>query len=121
MAVPILIDDVLRGRFADCAEPLRAVRGHPNEIAGGDGMPAIAKTVDAAAGDHEQAVFHDVTFDHGKRGARFEGHGVDGEIEGGESGMRGRTWTEGSARRGCGVDWETLPKRGLGVLTLASD
>ncbi len=65
MAVPIFINEVFRRALADGSEPLGAVGAHPDEIAGGDGVPVVAEAVDAAAFEHEQAVFHDVDFDHG--------------------------------------------------------
>jgi hypothetical protein len=81
MAIPILVNDVLGGCFADSAEPLRAIGRHPNEIAGRDRMPAISQPVNAASAEHEQTVFHDVYLNHGERGAGLKGHQVESEIE----------------------------------------
>ena len=36
VAIPILVDEILRGHLAERAEPLRAVGSHPDEVAGGD-------------------------------------------------------------------------------------
>ena len=74
MPVPIFIKQILRRCLAQRAEPLRAVRAHPDEIARRDRIPAVVEPVDAAAFEHQQAVLHDVNFHHRKSGAGSEGH-----------------------------------------------
>ena len=86
MAEPVFVDEVFGGEFAEGAEPLGAVGGHPDEVAGGDGVPAVAEAVDAAALEHEEAVLHVVDFDDGEGGTGVVGHGVDGEVPGGAVG-----------------------------------
>ena len=54
---------------------------HPDKIAGGDRVPRIAEAINAAAFEHQQAVLHDVHFDHAERGSRLIHHGVHCEIE----------------------------------------
>ncbi len=80
MAAPILVDEVLGGTLADGAEPLWAVRRHPDEVASLNGVPRIAQPVDAAAFEHQQAVLHDVNLHHAERRAGVVGHGVHREI-----------------------------------------
>src|ERR1700722_17097745 len=77
--VPIFVDEILRGAFANCAEPLRAERSHPDKVACGDGIPTVAEPIDAAAFEHQQTVLHDVYFDHTECRARLICHGVDRE------------------------------------------
>src|SRR5216683_2124027 len=72
--------------LAGCAEPLRAERSHPDEVAGGDGVPLVAEPIDAAAFEHQQTMLHDVYLDHAECGARLIGHRIDGEVEGGRAG-----------------------------------
>ncbi len=85
MPVPVFVDQIFCGAFADRAEPLRAVRAHPDEVACGDGIPVVAEAIDAAAFEHQQTMLHDVDFDHAECGAGLIGHRVDGEVEGLES------------------------------------
>src|SRR5215472_725322 len=81
MAVPVLVDEVFRGRLPDGSEPLGAPRTHPDEITGGNRIPRVAQTVNAASFEHQQAVLHHVHFDYAQRGARLVYHGVHREIE----------------------------------------
>src|SRR6266702_2695002 len=104
MAVPIFVDEVLRGLLADCSEPLWAKWRHPDEIACGDRVPAVAETVDASAFEHQQAVLHDVNFDHAECGSGLVGHGVDGEVEGGRVGEEAAYLEVGVAAESCRGD-----------------
>ena len=81
MTIPVFVDEVLRGRFADGSEPLRAKGRHPDEISGHGWVPVIAQAVDSASFEHHESVFHDVGFNETERCAGCEGHEVDGEIE----------------------------------------
>src|SRR5579872_4895279 len=47
MPAPIFIDEILRGLLAQRPKPLRAIRSHPDEIAGFDRVPRVAEFVDA--------------------------------------------------------------------------
>ena len=49
MPVPVFVDQIFGGHFAQRAEPLRAIRAHPDEVAGRDGIPVVVQPVDAAA------------------------------------------------------------------------
>ena len=81
MAVPVFVNEILCRDFSDGAKPLWAPRRHPDKIAGGHGIPRIAETIDAAAFEHQEAVLHDVHFDHAECGSRLVDHRVHGEIE----------------------------------------
>src|SRR5580698_7935483 len=80
MTAPVFVDQIFRGALAERAKPLRAVGSHPDKIAGLDRVPGVAEAIDAAALEHQQAVLHDVNFDHAERRAGIVGHGVDGEV-----------------------------------------
>src|SRR6266699_1545281 len=82
VTAPVLVDEVLCGLLADGAEPLRAVRRHPDEIAGFDRVPGVAQPVDATAFEHQEAVLHDVNLHHAEGGAGIVGHGVHREVIG---------------------------------------
>src|ERR1035438_8299 len=58
VSAPVLVDEVFGGVLADCAKPLGTVCGHPNEVARFYRIPGIAKAVDAAAFEHQQAMLH---------------------------------------------------------------
>ena len=60
---------------------MRAVSGHPDDVAGGGGVPVVAEAVDASAFEHEEAVLHVVDLYLREGGAGGVGHGVDGEVE----------------------------------------
>jgi len=80
--VEVFVDEIFCRLGADGAEPLWAEGRHPDEVAGGGGVPVFAQTVDAAAFEHQQAVLHVVDLDLRERGTGGVGHGVDGEVEG---------------------------------------
>src|SRR4051812_47513289 len=81
MTIPVLVDQIPGGLLADSAKPLRAVRRHPDEVARGDWIPAVAKPIDAATIEHEQAVLHYVTLNRRQASARLVGHRVHPEIK----------------------------------------
>ena len=81
MAVPILIDEIFRGNFADCAEPLWTPRAHPDEIAGSHRIPGVAQAINAAAFKHQQTMFHHMHFDHAQGSSRLINHRVHCEIK----------------------------------------
>src|SRR3984885_10343238 len=87
VTIPVFVDQVLGGGFAQGAEPLRAVGRHPDKVSGLDRVPVVSETVDATAFEHEQAVLHDVNFDQGERGAGLITHGVYGVVQARHSGQ----------------------------------
>ena len=81
MPVPILVNQVFRGKFSNSSKPLRAPRPHPDEIARSHRIPGIAQPVDAAAFEHDQPVLHHMHFHHAERRARLVHHGVHCKIK----------------------------------------
>ncbi len=81
MTIRVFVNEIFRGDFADRSEPLRAPRRHINKIAGGDRIPGVAQAVNAAAFEHQEAMLHNVHFNHAERGSRLVDHGVHGEVE----------------------------------------
>src|SRR6266436_2542087 len=81
MPVPIFINEVFCGNFADRSEPLRAPGSHPNKIARGDWVPRVAEAINTAAFEHHEAVFHYVRLDHAQCRSRLISHRIRGEIE----------------------------------------
>src|ERR1700678_1918329 len=81
MPIPVFVDEILCRHFADGSKPLRTPWAHPDEVAGGYWIPGISEAVNAAALEHEEAVFHDVHLHQAERGAGLIDHGVDREIE----------------------------------------
>ena len=106
MTVPVFINEIFCGLLTDGTEPLRAPRAHPDEIAGGGGIPRVAEPIDAAAFEHEQAMLHDVHFHYAERGAGLIGHRVDSEVERrliGEETLDLEIWIVVESVRGDGV------------------
>src|SRR6266550_4198088 len=81
ISIPVFVDQVFCRRLPQGAEPLWTVRAHPNEISSGDWVPTIIQAVNTAAGQHQEPMLHHMHFDHGKRRARLEGHGIYREIK----------------------------------------
>src|ERR1700722_2902878 len=67
MPVPVFVDQVFRRHLPDCTKPLRTPGTHPDEIAGSHGIPRVAQPVNAAAFQHDEAMFHYVHLDHTQR------------------------------------------------------
>src|SRR5438445_191091 len=70
LAIPILVDEVLRRRLSQRAKPLRAVRSHPDEIPRCYRIPLVTEPINPAALQHHESVFHHVDLDHRQRRAR---------------------------------------------------
>jgi hypothetical protein len=60
MAVPGFVDQIFGGHLSQRTEPLWAIGSHPDEIAGGDRVPAITEALDALTFEHQEPMLHDV-------------------------------------------------------------
>src|SRR5579871_5123562 len=60
MAIPVLIDQIPRRRFAQRAVPLRTIGRHPDEVTGFHRIPVFAEPINTFAFEHQQTVLHDV-------------------------------------------------------------
>src|SRR5262245_12657215 len=81
MAIPILIDEILGRRFSERTEPLGTIWRHPDKVTGLYGIPVIAQTVYAFAGQHQKSVLHHVNFYHGERCSGLIRHRVYRHVE----------------------------------------
>ena len=81
VASPVFVNEIFRRLLSNRTEPLRTIRRHPDEVAGFDGTLTNRRACrDAPAFEHQQAVFHNVNFDHTETGAGIVGHGVNREV-----------------------------------------
>ena len=103
-SVPVFVNKIFRRGLAERPEPLRAIRRHPNEVARRDWIPVFSETIDAAAGKHQQAMFHDVDFDHRKSCARLVDHRVYGEVEGWVLGKKRADFERSISHERLGID-----------------
>src|SRR4030095_3746626 len=55
MPVPVLVDQIFRRLLTERSEPLRTVRGHPDEVARRDRVPLRTEEINPAALQHQQA------------------------------------------------------------------
>src|SRR5579864_1104489 len=81
MPVPVFVDEIFCGYFAERSEPLRTPWAHPDEVSRRYRIPRIAEPVNSATFEHDESVFHHVHFDHTQRGSRLVDHGVHREVE----------------------------------------
>jgi hypothetical protein len=80
LPVDIFAVKVASGARAFGNKPLGAIRGHPDHISLGHGMPVVVKAVDTATLEDEETVFHNMDFHEGKGGSRIESEDVNGKI-----------------------------------------
>ena len=76
LPVDIFAVKVASGARAFGNKPLGAIRGHPDHISLGHGMPVVVKAVDTATLEDEETVFHNMDFHEGKGGTRLIGEDV---------------------------------------------